>query len=106
MFTPSPKMSSPSAITSPRVDPDAELDPLVLWYFAIALRHPALDLNSAPDGVYNTRELPQEPVSGVLHNPAPVLRDLRFDQFLEMRLQAFVRPLLIRALAQLHRAKQ
>ena len=40
------------------------------------LGHPALNLHSAAHGIDNTRELCQEAVAGVLHDPAPVLGDL------------------------------
>ena len=41
------------------------------------------------------RELCREAIASVLYDPAPVLGDLRVDQFAEMRLQAFVRAFLI-----------
>src|SRR5262249_41371493 len=39
----------------------------------------------------------QEAIAGVLHNPAPVLADLRIDQFTEMPLEPLVRAFLIGA---------
>jgi hypothetical protein len=78
------------------VDPDAELDPLVGRDARIAFGHPALHLHGASDGVNHARELCEKAVAGVLYNPAPVLPDLRINQLAEMRLEPFVRPLLIR----------
>ena len=46
----------------------------------LALGHAALDLNGAAHSVHNARELRQEAIASVLHNPAPVLVDLRVDQ--------------------------
>jgi hypothetical protein len=43
----------------------------------------------------HTRKFRQQSVTGILYDPAVVLRDLRIDQFPEMRPQAFVRALLI-----------
>jgi hypothetical protein len=45
----------------------------------IALGHTQLDLNRAPHPVHHARELGQEAVARVLHDPAPVLGDLRLD---------------------------
>jgi hypothetical protein len=60
-------MSSLSGITSPRVDPNAKPDALPLRHVRLAVSHPSLNLNSAPDGVDYARELDQEPVAGILH---------------------------------------
>src|SRR5215469_1929789 len=79
------------------IDPNAEPDPPLLAHLRLALGHPALDLHGASDGINYTGELRQEAIAGVLHSAAPVLRDLRLDQFPEMRLQAFVRAFLIGA---------
>jgi hypothetical protein len=79
------------------IDADAILDPLLGRGARVALDHPALDLNGTPDGVHYAGKLGQEPVAGVLYDPASVLGDLRIDQFAEVGLEPFVRPLLIRA---------
>jgi DNA-binding transcriptional LysR family regulator len=89
-------MSSRSAITSPRVDPGAELDPFFRRGSRVPLCHPPLHLRGAPDGVDDAGELGKEAVAGVLYNPAPVLGDLRIDQLPEVPFEPFVRPLLIR----------
>src|SRR5215468_6839467 len=90
MFTPSPKMSYSSAITSPR------LMPIRVRHFRFAVDHSALDLHSAAHGVHNTRKLRQEAIASVLHNPATVLLDLRIDKLPEVCLEALVRALLVR----------
>ena len=78
-----------------QVDPDAELNPFFRRGSRVPLGHLSLHLDRAPDGVDHTRELGKEPVAGVLHDPAPVLRDLRLDQVAEVSLEPLVRPLLI-----------
>ena len=79
-----------------QVDPHAELDPS-LWRGAlIPLRHAVLHLYGAPDGIHDARKLRQEAVAGVLYDPAPVVLDLRIDQFPEVGLESFVGPFLIR----------
>jgi hypothetical protein len=45
----------------------------------------------------HARKIGQHSVPGVLHDPAPVFLDLRINSLTEMRLQAFVRALLIGA---------
>ena len=80
-----------------QVDPHAELDPLVLRDGVVALDQPLLDLDGTADGIHHARELGQEAVARVLDDPAPMLRDLRIDQFPEVALEPFVRPLLIHA---------
>jgi hypothetical protein len=79
------------------VHPNAESDALVFGRFGIALSHPALDLDGTAHSINNARKLSKETVAGILDDAAAVLRDLRVDQLLEMRLQPLVRPLLIRA---------
>ena len=61
----------------------------------VALGHAALDLRSAPDSINHARELGKEAVARVLDNPPPAFRDLRIDEFCEMRFQALVRPLFV-----------
>jgi hypothetical protein len=77
------------------IDPDPELDPLFRRGPRVPLGHAALDLKRATNGVDHARELGKEAVAGVLHNPAAVFGDLGVDQFPEMGLEPFVRPLLI-----------
>ena len=78
------------------IDADPKPDALFVWHLELAVDHPALNLHSAANGVYNTRKLRQEAIAGVLHNPAAMLLDLRIDKLPQMRLEAFVRALLIR----------
>jgi hypothetical protein len=78
------------------VDPDPELDALLRRGARVAIGHPALYLDCAPDGVHHAPKLGQETVAGVLYDPAPVLGDLGVDQLTEMSFEPLVRPLLIR----------
>jgi hypothetical protein len=79
------------------VDADAKPDAPLLGYVGLAVDHSPLDLHGAAHGIYNTRKLSQQVVAGILYDPAPVLPDLRIDQFAEMRFEPLVRPLLVRA---------
>jgi hypothetical protein len=56
-----------------------------------------LHLDRAANGINDARKLGEEAVAGILHYPAVVLPDLRLNQLPEVRLEALVRPLLIRA---------
>ena len=58
-----------------------------LW---LAVGHRALDLYGAAHRVHHTGKFRQEAVAGVLYDPAPVLSDLRIDQFPEVGLEPFV----------------
>jgi hypothetical protein len=78
------------------VDADAELDPPLLGHLGLAIGHPSLHLDRAPDGIHSARELCEETVAGILYDPAAVRLDVRIDQLLEMGLEPLVRPLLIR----------
>ena len=95
-FTPSPKMSCSSTITSPRLIPTRNPDPALFRQLRLALGHPPLHLDRAPDGVDHARKLRQQAVAGVLYGSPPVLLDFGRNELPEMRLQPFVRPLLIR----------
>ena len=79
------------------VDADAKLDPLGSRNGGVAPGHPPLHLNRTAHGVDDALELGKETIAGVLYDPAPVLRDLRIDQFPEVAFQPLVRPLLIGA---------
>ena len=57
---------------------------------------PSLNLDRAPHGINNARELGKETVAGILDDAAAVLGDLRVDQLAWMGLEPLVRPLLIR----------
>jgi hypothetical protein len=74
------------------IDADAEPDASLLRHLRLAVEHPTLDLHSAAHGVHHTGEFREEPVAGVLYDPAPVLRDLRIDQLPEIGFEALVGP--------------
>ena len=78
-----------------KVDADAEPDPEVFGHLRLTLGHFTLDLDSTADAIDYARKLCQEAVAGVLYDPAPLLGDLRIDQFPEMGLKPLVRPLLV-----------
>ena len=69
----------------------------LLWHRWLAIDHPALDLDSAAHGIDNAGELCEEAVTGVLHDSAPMLLNLRSDQLAEMGFEPLVGALLIRA---------
>ena len=51
-----------------------------------------LHLDRATHGIDHARKFRQEAVTGVLYDPAAMLRDLRIDQFPEVGLEALMRP--------------
>jgi hypothetical protein len=51
------------------VDADAEVNSPLWQGSLIALGHPALDLNGAPDGIDHAGELGKQAVAGVLNDP-------------------------------------
>jgi hypothetical protein len=69
-----------------QADPDAELDPLLRSSSLIALNHSRPNPDGAPNCIDDARELGQEALAGVLHNPASVLGNIRLDQLPEVRL--------------------
>jgi hypothetical protein len=77
------------------IDADAELDAPLVGQLRLAVDHPALDLGGATHRVNDACELRQQAVAGVLDDVPPVLLDFRIDQLPEMRLEAFVRALLV-----------
>jgi hypothetical protein len=78
------------------IDPNAKPDALLFAHPELAVGHAALNLHGAAHGINHAWELCQEAVAGVLHSAAPVLPELRLDQFSQMRLQPFVCAFLIR----------
>ena len=78
------------------IDPDAELDALILRHPSVALGHRLLHLDRAAHRVDDTGELDQQPVAGGLDDPAPMLLDLRITQLAADRLQRGERALLVR----------
>src|SRR4029077_1197702 len=78
------------------IDADPKSDALVLWDVGIAIGHPSLQFGSASDGVHNAGKLGEEAVARVLDSAPAVLPDLRINQLVEVRLEAFVRAFLVR----------
>jgi hypothetical protein len=56
----------------------AEFDALVGWYVCIALRHPALLGDSAPNSVHGAGKLNQNAVASSFNNATAMLSDRRF----------------------------
>ncbi len=79
------------------VDPNAEIDPLLLGYVDVAFGHAALDIHGAAHCVHNAAEFGQHPITGVLDDPAAVLGDLGIDQGPQVILEAGVRPFFVQA---------
>jgi hypothetical protein len=63
----------------------------------IALVHLPLHLDRTAHSVNHAREFGKEAIADLLHHPAAVFCNFGLNQLPEMRLQAIVRPLLIRA---------
>jgi hypothetical protein len=68
----------------PEVDPDPQLDPLVVRDRSVAFGHAPLDRDRGGDRLNDTRELDQKAIAGRFHNPALMLGDLRIDEFVSM----------------------
>jgi hypothetical protein len=79
------------------IDADAEGDALVLGDVGIPVDHRPLDLDRAADRIDHAREFDERPVASQLDDTAPLLLDLRVDQFPAMRLEAFERAFLVRS---------
>src|ERR1700674_750832 len=94
-LTPSPKMSSPSAMMSPRLMPMRNL--ICRSSVASGSRSIIPRCTSAAHRVDDARKFNQQAVAGGLDDAALVLLDLRIDQLPANRLQAFVRGFLVRA---------
>src|SRR6516165_4070451 len=95
MLTPSPKISSPSAMMSPRLIPTRNSIRSSGGIAELRSTIPPLHFDGAAHGINHPRELDQHPVAGGLDHPAVMFGDLGIDQFAAMRLQTFVRPLLV-----------
>jgi hypothetical protein len=78
-----------------QIDPDAEPDPVLFRPAPFAVDHPALDLNSATHRIHYAWKFREQAVAGGLDRSASMLVDLWINQFAEVRLEAFVRPLLV-----------
>jgi hypothetical protein len=69
---------------------------VLVWHRLLAVDHPALDLHSEADGVYDTANFSRRAVAGVLCGTAAMLLHLRIDQIPEMCFMALVRVFLVR----------
>jgi hypothetical protein len=63
------------------VDAHAKFDALVCRHVRIALRHAALRIDGAADGIHRAGELDQNSVSRAFDNAASVSRDRWFQKF-------------------------
>ena len=81
---------------SARNRPDTETDAALFGHTGFAIDHRPLQFGGAPDGVDDAREFHQHPVAGRLDDAAGMLADFRVDELAAMRLEAFVRPFLVR----------
>src|SRR5262249_31950073 len=79
------------------VDTNPELDALVRGHLGVPLSHPALNLDSAAEGVHDTRELHEHTVAGGLHDPTTVLGDLGVYESAAMGLELGERPFFVSA---------
>jgi hypothetical protein len=79
------------------VDADAEPDAPLVADHGLTVDHPALNLGGAAHRVDDARKFRQHAIAGILDGAALVLLDLRVDQLTEMRLEALVRVLFVRA---------
>ena len=78
-----------------KVDPHAKPDATPVRNLGIAIDHSALDLGHTAHRVDDAGEFRQHPVAGGLDDAAVMPGDLRIDQLVEMRLEAFVGPFLV-----------
>ncbi len=79
------------------IDPDTKQDTPIFGNLGVAIDHGALDLDGAAHRVHHAGKFRQQPVAGIFNGAAPMLLDLRIDELPEMRLEARVRSLLVRA---------
>src|SRR6516225_9909030 len=94
-FTPSPKMSPASVITSPWWMPTRNSMRLSWGDVRIPLGHPTLHLHGTAERVHDTRELDEEAVSGGLHDPTTVLGDFWIHESAAVLLQPSERTFLV-----------
>jgi hypothetical protein len=93
-LTPSPKMSSPSTITSPRLMPMRSL--ICCASIASGSRSIIPRCTSAAQRIDDAGEFCQQAVAGGLDDAAMMLGDLRVDQLPSQRLETFERAFLVR----------
>jgi hypothetical protein len=77
------------------IDPDAQPDPAILGHLGLAVDHHPLPFGGAAHRVDDAGEFREQAVPVAFHGTAMVFRDLRINEFAEMRSEAFVRPFLI-----------
>jgi hypothetical protein len=79
------------------IDPNTELDPLVLRRVGIAPKHAALYLDGTAQRIDHARELSQHAVAGSLDDPSLVFLDLGIEQRMAVSLQLGKRALFVGA---------
>ena len=79
------------------INADAEPDAALFVHVRLTVDHSSLELHGASHRIHHARELGQQAVAGVLYGAPSMLGDFRVHQLAEVRLQAFVRALLIGA---------
>ena len=77
------------------IDSDAKTKAALLGQIQIAIGHCTLNFTGTAHRVDLVRKFRQHAVAGGLDDPAVVLPNFRIDELVEMRLEAFVRALLI-----------
>src|SRR5262249_35294016 len=70
------------------VDADAELDMLLFDDMLVAARYAVLKFGRTFDRIDDTAELGKKTIADELEDPTMMIADLRFEQFLAVRLQA------------------
>ena len=73
------------------IDPDPDLDPLILGNGGVAFRQPALQRHGAFHGVHDAAEFGQQPVAHQLEDVAVVAGNLGLEQFLASGTKALER---------------
>ena len=97
MLTPSPKMSSPSMMMSPRLMPTRNSMRVAGGTTAFRCGHLPLHIDRAAHRIDDAGELDQEPVAGGFDNAAAMFDDPGIDQFAPDRFQRRQRAFLVGA---------
>jgi hypothetical protein len=79
------------------IDTDSELNSTMQGYVRIALGHAALNIDRAPQRVYNAIEFGEKPIAGVLDDVSAMGRNLWSNQDPQMFLQPDVRAFFVYA---------
>src|SRR5689334_1686673 len=95
MLAPSPKISSGSTITSPRLTPIRKRMRFSWGVSALQSITARWELDGTADGIHNAVKRDQHAVAGILYDAPAVLLELRIDHLAENPLEPFVRPLLV-----------